>query len=36
MNVNFIELLKILQLITIRNSVDDNNIKSQALKRLVK
>ena len=36
MNLNFIELLTILQLITIRNSSDSNNIKPQAIKRLVK
>ena len=36
MNLNFIELLTILQLITIRNSSDRNNIKPQAMKRLVK
>jgi len=36
MNVNFIELLKILQLITIQNSFDGKNIKSQAITRLVK
>src|SRR6218665_711052 len=36
MNLNFIELLTILQLITIRNSSDGNNIKPQAIKRLVK
>jgi len=34
MSVNFIELLTILQLITIRNSFDGNNITSQAVKRL--
>ena len=34
MNSTFIELLTILQLITIRNSSDDNNIKPQAIKRL--
>src|SRR6218665_1714276 len=36
MNLNFIELLTILQLITIRNSSDGNNIKPQAIKTLVK
>jgi len=36
MNLNLIELLTILQLITIRNSSDSNNIKLQAIKRLVK
>src|SRR6218665_1046697 len=36
MNLNLIELLTILQLNTIRNSSDDNNIKPQAMKRLVK
>jgi len=36
MNFNLIELLTILQLITIRNSSDSNNIKPQALKRLIK
>ena len=36
MNLNFIELLTILQLITIRNSSDSNNITPQAIKRLVK
>jgi len=36
MNLNFIELLAILQLITIQNSPDGNNIKPQAIKRLVK
>jgi len=34
MNINFIVLLIILQLITIRNSSDINNIKPQATKRL--
>jgi len=33
MNLNFIELLTILQLITIRNSSDSNNIKPQAIKK---
>jgi len=33
MNLNFIELLTILQLITIRNISDDNNIKPRAIKR---
>jgi len=33
MNLNLIELLKIWQLITIRNSSGDNNIKPQAIKR---
>jgi len=32
MNLNFIELLTILQLITIRNSPDGNNFKPQAKK----
>jgi len=36
MNLNLIELLTILQLITIRNSSDSNNIKPQAIKGLVK
>src|SRR6218665_1555689 len=36
MNLNFIELLAILQLITIQNSSDGNNIKPQAIRRLVK
>ena len=36
MNLNFIELLTILQLITIWNSSDSNNIKPQAIKGLVK
>ena len=36
MNLYFIELSTILQLITIRNSSDGNNIKPQALKMLVK
>jgi len=36
MNLNFLELLAILQLITIQNSSDSNNIKPQAIKRLVK
>jgi len=36
MNLNFIELLTILQLITIRISSDSNNIKPQAAQRLVK
>jgi len=35
-NLNFIELLPILQLITIQNSYYGNNIKPQAIKRLVK
>jgi len=35
MNLNLIELLTIFQLITIRNSSDGNNIKPQAIKRLV-
>jgi len=34
MNVNLIELLKMLQLSTIQNSFDGNNIKQQAIKRL--
>jgi len=34
MNLNFIELLTISQLITIRNSCYRNNIKPQAIKRL--
>jgi len=33
-NLNFIELLTVLRLITIRNSSDSNNIKTQAIKRL--
>jgi len=32
MNLNFIELLIILQLITIRNSSDGNNIKPKTIK----
>ena len=36
MNLNLIELLTILQLITIQNTSDGNNIKPQAMKRLVK
>jgi len=36
MNLNFIELLAILQVITIRNSSGGNNIKPQAIKGLVK
>jgi len=36
MNLNLIELLTILQLITNRSSYDGSNIKPQALKRLVK
>jgi len=36
MNLNLIEMSTILQLITIRNSSDGNNIKPQAIKRLVK
>jgi len=36
MNLNFIELLTILQLITIQNSSDGNNIKPQATKSPVK
>jgi len=36
MNLNLIELLTVLQLITTRNSSDGNNIKPQAIKRLVK
>jgi len=36
MNLKFIELLTIWQLITIRNSSDGNNIKLHATKRLVK
>ena len=36
MNLNFIELLAILQLITIQNNSDGNYIKPQAVKRLVK
>jgi len=35
MNLNFIELSTILQLITIRNSSDGNNIKPRAIKNLV-
>jgi len=34
MNLNFTELLTILQLITIRNSSDSNNIKPQAIKAI--
>jgi len=33
MNLNFIELLAILQLITIQNSSGGNNIKPQAIKK---
>ena len=36
MILNFIELLKILQFITIINSSDGNNIKPQAIKRTAK
>jgi len=36
MNMNFIKLLTVLQLITIRNSSDSNNIKPQAIKEIVK
>jgi len=36
MNLNFIELLTILQLIAIRNCCDGNNIKPQAIRGLVK
>jgi len=36
MNLNFIDLLTILQFITIRSSSDINNIKTQAIKGLVK
>jgi len=36
MNLNFIKLLTFLQFITMRNSSDGNNIKPQAIKRLVK
>ena len=36
MNLNFVELLTVLQLVTIRNSCDSNNIKPQAIKRLIK
>jgi len=35
MNLNFIELWKILQLTTIRNSFDGNNIKPQAINKLL-
>ena len=35
-DLNFIDLLTILQLIAIRNSSDSNNIKPQAIKGLVK
>jgi len=35
-SLNFIELLLILQLITIRNSSNVNDIKPQAIKELVK
>jgi len=34
-NLNFIELLTILKLITIQNSSDGNNIKPHAINRLV-
>ena len=36
MNLNFIELLTILQLITMQNSSGGNNIKPQAMWTLVK
>jgi len=36
MNLKFIDLLAILQLITTKNSSDGNNIKNQAIKRLLK
>jgi len=36
MNLNLVELLTILQLITIRNSSDSYNIKPLAIKWLVK
>jgi len=36
MNLNFIELLTIVQLITIRNSSDGHNIKPKTMTRLVK
>jgi len=36
LNLNFIKLSTILQFITIQNSFDDNIIKSQAVKLLVK
>ena len=36
MNLNFIELLAIVQLNTIQNSSDGNNIKPQAVRMLVK
>jgi len=36
MILNLIDLLQIVQLITIRNSSDGNNIKLQAIERLVK
>ena len=36
MNLNVTELLTILKFITIQNSSDGNNIKLQAIKRLVK
>ena len=36
LNLNFIEMLTIFQLITNRNSSDGNNIKPQAIKRQVK
>src|SRR6218665_1066466 len=36
MNLNFIELLSILQLIAIQNSSNGNNTKPQAIKGLVK
>jgi len=34
MNLKLNDLLKIMQLITIRNSSDGNNFKQQAIKRL--
>jgi len=36
MNLNLIELLTVLQLITIRNSSHGNNIKPQATKTFIK
>jgi len=35
-SINFIEIITILQLITIRNSSDGNNVKPQTIERLVK
>jgi len=36
MNLNFIELITILQFIAIQNRSDGNNIKPQIIERLVK